>query len=115
MQKFIESILARTLDGGSLLPLASATVTVYNTGTLVKPTIYSDNGTTVLANPFLSDAAGRVAFYAADGRYDIVASKLGYDEVTFPDVLLEDPEDGFSDDGIWSVGSDFLDDGSWSA
>ena len=81
--------------------LASTTVTVYATGTTTPSTIYSDNGATSLANPFTSDADGVFAFYAANGRYDVVLTKTGY---TFnadatSDIVLFDPT-GFSASGV---------------
>lgn len=59
--------------------IGNATVTVYNAGTAVKATIYSDNGVTTKANPFQSNTfTGLVDFYAANGVYDLVFSKPGY-------------------------------------
>lgn len=54
-------------------PAASCTVTVYYAGTVVSPTIYSDNlvPPTPRANPFTADADGYFYFYAPDGRYDV--------------------------------------------
>lgn len=51
-------------------------VTVYITGTITKPVIYSDNATspTPLANPFPANSAGHWIFYAPNGTYDIVLS-----------------------------------------
>jgi len=58
--------------------------------------LYSDNGVTPLANPFLSTSTGQVSFYAADGRYDIVCAKSGYTTTTIADMLLEDPPQLFA-------------------
>jgi hypothetical protein len=63
---------------------------VYIAGTLGAATLYSDNGVTPLANPFLSSATGRIDFYAANGRYDVVVSKVGYLTVTISDIELDD-------------------------
>lgn len=59
-------------------PAPNATVTVYNTGTLVLATVYADNlaNPTPLANPFTSDANGYFFFYAT-GRFDIQFSGGG--------------------------------------
>lgn len=61
---------------GNAIP--SVTVSVYNKGTAVLASLYSDNGITAKANPFQTDAAGTFTFYAADGRYDIALAKTGY-------------------------------------
>jgi hypothetical protein len=63
---------------------------VYVAGTLGAATLYSDNGVTPLANPFLSSATGMIDFYAANGRYDVVVSKTGYLTVTISDIELDD-------------------------
>jgi hypothetical protein len=56
----------------------SCTVTVYQAGTLVLATIYSDNAGTPLANPFTAAALdGRWGFYADSGRYDVQLSSSG--------------------------------------
>jgi hypothetical protein len=89
MQKYVNDIA--TVVGGSLAPLASASCAVYLTGTTTLASLYSDNGVTALTNPTTSSATGRLQFYAADGRYDIVCSKSGYTTTTITDVLLEDP------------------------
>lgn len=93
MQQYNDVIFARNSSGSAVVPLAGASISVFNQGTRVLATIYSDNGTTLKDNPFDSTTDGRVAFYAADGRYDIEASKRGYDTIPITDVLLEDPED----------------------
>lgn len=54
------------------------TVTVYNPGTAVLATIYSDSGGTPKANPFTADAStGAWFFYALVGEYDIQFSGGG--------------------------------------
>jgi hypothetical protein len=93
MQKFIDTITASA--NGTLVPLSAATVTVRLAGTGTLATLYSANNTSSpQANPLTSSATGLIAFYAADGRYDITASKTGFSPVTISDVLLEDPADG---------------------
>jgi hypothetical protein len=106
MQKFIETITASA--NGTLVPLSSATVTVRLAGTGTLATLYSANNTgSPQANPLTSSATGLVAFYAADGRYDITVSKVGFAPVTIGDVLLEDPADGIikTIDGATITGS----------
>lgn len=106
MQKFIDTITASS--NGTLVPLSAATVTVRLAGTGTLATLYSANNTSSpQANPLTSSATGLVAFYAADGRYDITASKTGFAPVTISDVLLEDPADGIikTIDGATITGS----------
>jgi parallel beta-helix repeat protein len=70
-------------------------VTVYLTGTLSLATIYSDNSSTPLANPFTANVNGSFFFYAANGRYDVTISGGGLPApATFGDILLADPTGG---------------------
>jgi hypothetical protein len=76
-------------------PMTGVTVTVKDAGTANNASIFSDNGSTAKANPFLNDANGSYEFYAANGRYDIQLVKTG---VTFvaadtSDIALYDPAD----------------------
>ncbi len=67
-------------------------VTVFLTGTLTRATLYSDNGTSALANPFTASTNGYFFFYAVNGRYDVMMSGGGLPApVTLGDVLLADP------------------------
>lgn len=69
----------------------ACTVTVYDTGTLDLATIFSDDISTALANPFTAQSNGYVYFYAADGNYDVVLSGGGLaSPLTLTDVLLFD-------------------------
>jgi hypothetical protein len=52
--------------------------------------LYSDNGVTPLANPFLSTSTGQVSFYAANGLYDLVVAKTGFETVTISAIELDD-------------------------
>lgn len=56
--------------------------------------IYSDDGVTVLANPFTAQNGSEFFFYASTGRYDITISGPVSDSI--PDVLLYDPATGGS-------------------
>lgn len=70
----------------------SCTITVYNTGTLTLSTLYSDNSSTPLANPFTANSFGYWFFYAANGRYDVKLSGGGLPAaLTLFDVILTDP------------------------
>jgi hypothetical protein len=78
------------LDPNTGKARATATVTVFLAGTATLATLYAPNETTVLSNPLIADATGRVAFKANDGVYDIRVSGTGftayqYDEVQFMD------------------------------
>lgn len=97
MQKYTNDVAAVGSDG-KLEPLSNASVTVYDRGTTTLATIYSDNGVTTTSNPTTTSLTGRVSFYAADGRYDILISKTGYNTVFITDILLEDPAEGISSD-----------------
>ncbi|MFM6959554.1 MAG: hypothetical protein ACKOW0_00825 [Schleiferiaceae bacterium] len=93
MQQYIDTITA--FSNGVMVPLAGASVTVRRAGTGTLATLYSSNSTSSpRANPLTASATGLVSFYAADGRYDLLVSKAGFDTVTITDVLLEDPADG---------------------
>lgn len=77
------------------VPVVGASITVYQNGTLLTATLFSDAaGTVPLANPVSSDTLGGFWFYAADGRYDLVISGSGISTLNVNDVLLEDPLDG---------------------
>src|SRR5678810_945284 len=67
------------------------TVTVFDAGTSNISTIYSDNSSTPLANPFTANANGSFEFYAANGRYDVQLSGAGIAApFTIQDILLND-------------------------
>jgi len=85
MQKYVNSVAAAATG----LPVAGASVQV-NVHGGGAATIYSDNGITVAANPLTTDTNGSYAFYAADGRYDLVISGTNITTTTISDVLLVD-------------------------
>lgn len=91
MQRYI-NFLASTVTGSNstLQVLSLATCTVYVSGTMAAATLYSDNGVTPQANPFLSTSTGQVSFYAANGLYDLVVTKAGYETVTISAIELDD-------------------------
>lgn len=87
MQKYTD-VFQDTLGNA----LTGAAVSVFQQGTSILATIYSDNGVTPAANPLTTDTStGTFQFYAADGRYDLQAAKTGYITQTKRDVLLFDP------------------------
>lgn len=74
MQKYFDWVKG---SSGQVIPGAS--IAVYNAGTTVLATLYSDNGVTPLANPLTSGTAdGFYSFFAANGSYDFVITKAGY-------------------------------------
>lgn len=84
---------ARTNASGD--PAPGSTITVYQAGTLVLASIYSDNIGTPQANPFTSATgynAGYFYFYAADGTYDVRISGTGVTTpYTWGDIQLSSP------------------------
>ena len=73
VEKGGQSVLAGGISSTSTVQLSypSTTVTIYNAGTLVPATIFSDAASTAKANPFTADANGYWFFWAAPGDYDI--------------------------------------------
>jgi len=61
-------------DTGNLESVIQANV--YLKGTLVKASLYSDNGVTALAQPITSDVEGDFDFYVANGQYDLVTTAV---------------------------------------
>lgn len=83
----------RLLATGAPAPLATITVKDHGTDTL--STLFSDDAVTPKANPFTADANGLLAFYAANGRYDVTVDPVLVSGPTYTigDILLYDPED----------------------
>lgn len=87
-----------TLSGFTGTPLVqgsypSCLVTVYQHGTIVLASLYSDNASspTPLSNPFTASSNGAYSFYSTDGHYDVVLSGGGMaSPMTISDVLLFD-------------------------
>jgi hypothetical protein len=85
MQKYVNAVA--DLTGA---PVANASVQVNTYPASVAATIYSDNGVTPAANPLTTDTTGAFAFYAADGRYQLVISGSNIQTATLNDILLVD-------------------------
>ena len=50
---------------------AGQSILVYNRGTTVKPSMFTNEaGSTAASNPILTDAVGNLSFYIAPGAYD---------------------------------------------
>lgn len=89
MQKYADDVF--TLDSSNNpVPNSEASVTVYIAGTSSVASIFSDDGVTPKANPFVVEADGSLEFYAANGRYDIVVEKSPYRPHHENDILLDD-------------------------
>jgi hypothetical protein len=88
MQRYHQTILAR----GTGMALVDALVTVYDTGTTDKATIYSEDDDTSdeLANPLTSDEFGAVAGYLPDGVYDFRIDHGSYPSYTIEKVQVFD-------------------------
>lgn len=68
-----------------------ATVTIYNTGTLVAATCYADAAGTPKANPFTADSTGYWYAYVESGRYDVRFSGTGITSpFTYSDIIADD-------------------------
>ena len=92
MQQYQDSVLTQNASGITVVG-AGLTVHVYNAGTVVPATVYSDNGITVidqLLAPITTDINGKFEFYAANGRYDVTITGATITSITVPDILLED-------------------------
>jgi hypothetical protein len=75
--------------------IGAVQVTVYQTGTLTKATIFSDNGINQKANPFYSDSDGYYDFYASNGVYDFAFVRSGYTfALAHTRIALFDVNDG---------------------
>ena len=74
-------------------PVCTVTVRLVSNGALA--TIYSDNASTPLANPFSATSTGFWEFYASNNRYNVSLTGGGISgTILVPDVLLNDPAGG---------------------
>lgn len=92
MQRYQDSVLIQNTNGVTVVG-TGLTVTVYNAGTAVLATIYSNNGVTLipqLTTPIITDINGRFEFYAVNGRYDVTITGAAITPITVPDIFLED-------------------------
>ena len=95
MQKYQDVVLK---PDGSVIQGASVLVQSYPGA--ITSTIYSDDGVTTQANPMTTDSLGRFAFYAEDGRYQLVISGNQIATQTITDIQLGEETEGtftFSD------------------
>jgi hypothetical protein len=85
MQKYFNYFLD---EQGNRITAASVSVKTSAGGAA---TIYGDNSGTTTTNPLTTDGSGYFEFYAPNGTYSLVLSKIGYTTVTLSAVLLDDP------------------------
>lgn len=78
----------------------NCTITIYNAGTLILSTIYSNSSGTPKSNPFTSDSNGYYFFYADNGVYDIKFSGTG---ITTPFTITDI---SISNGAVGTVGGD---------
>lgn len=77
-------------------PQELVSITVYNRGTVVKPTLYtSRTKATPLANPFTADSLGNANFYVDPGEYDALVNG-----VTLPFSSVPDPVEPLDDAAV---------------
>lgn len=105
MQRYTNNIQTQTGQA-----IAGALVTVLNFPSLSTATIYSDNNSTPLANPVVTDSKGFFAFYAVNGRYSILVSGANIISYQVDDILAEDqlsvPSISAGDFGLVGDGTD---------
>lgn len=90
MQRWTYTVLAR----GTGLALADALITIYDTGTTDKATLYSTDNISgpTLTNPLETDAYGEVYAYIPDGVYDIRIDHNANPTRTIEEVQIYDLE-----------------------
>lgn len=89
MQKFADDVSILD-DDSNIVPLSSASVTVYHAGTTTAASIFSDDGVTPTSNPLTTSEDGSFEFYAANGKYDILIEKSPYKPHHENGILLDD-------------------------
>lgn len=87
MQKYQNTVLNAQLG----TPVVSAQISVFDNGTGLPATVYSDDGITVAAQPLVTDADGAFFFYAPNGRYNLQIYYKTVLVATVTDILLDDP------------------------
>ena len=97
---------------GNVIPNATVTVTLSATGAAAS--LASNVSGTAKANPFTADSSGLAFFYAAGGRYNIVATD-GTTTAAFTDVLIGSAQG--TDTGVNSTNVPTVADGNtlWQA
>lgn len=101
---------ARPLQDQNGKAISGATVTVFIGGTTTLAQIYSDNGITAKQNPFTTGINGLVAFYAANGMYDIsvVSPRNVFPAEALKGISLFDEAEGAAGQASSITGSDTL-------
>ena len=71
----------------------TTTITVRDYAGDALSTIFSDNVSTPLSNPFNAGAIGGFTFYAANGNYNVIVNEGLATEKSINDIQLFDPDD----------------------
>ena len=83
-----------TVRDGAGRIIADATVTVYDADTTNVATMYDAKSGGSVITSITTNSSGYFIFYVDDGDYlsgdlfDIIVSKAGYDDQTYPDILV---------------------------
>lgn len=77
--KYFDSVLKRNAVGETSV-VETASVYVYESGTVTLATLYDNDNTTPITNPIVTDTNGMYSFIAEEGLYDIRIVYTDYDE-----------------------------------
>lgn len=75
MRIFNDSVVLQFDNASTGNSGVSIPVTVRDSVTGIKPTLFSDDGVTETDNPVISGAKGNYSFYVADGTYDVIINE----------------------------------------
>ncbi len=94
MKKYVDYLIS-SIDG---TPISGVSVLVNDAGTANASSIFSDDGTTALANPFTSEGDGSFFFFVANGLYDLEFTLAGFtfDDSDTENITMFDPLDGLA-------------------
>ncbi len=90
MKKYLNSVVAKFDTTQSGNAATGTTITVRDSSTGLRASLFSDNGVTALSNPFTVDNNGNYEFYVADGRYNIIQDENLPTQLTLADVSIFD-------------------------
>ncbi len=90
MKKYLNSVVAKFDTTQSGNAATGTTITVRDSSTGLRASLFSDNGVTTLDNPFTVDNNGNYEFYVADGRYNIIQDENLPTQLTLADVSIFD-------------------------
>lgn len=90
MKKYLNSVVAKFDTTQSGNAATGTTITVRDSSTGLRASLFSDNGVTALSNPFTVDNNGNYEFYVTDGRYNIIQDENLPTQLTLADVSIFD-------------------------